>query len=164
MQRYIDALEQIIRSESGLHAKLLEAAEAKRQAVINGDVAVMESTLETEYDLVEQVEAQEKTRIQLVEKMAGFLEIADRPVTMDMLLGKLPEKNTESLREARQELRSLLGRLRIRTRQNAELLKASMEHVNAFMELIAHAGEVRTYSRKGMLQRQASVSFIDRSA
>lgn len=164
MQRSIDALEQIIRNESALHAKLLAAAEAKRQAIIAGDVAVMESTLNDEYDLVEQVEAQEKTRLQLVEKMAGFLEIAARPVTMDMLLAKLPEANTETLRAARAELRDLLNKLRIRTRQNAELLKASMEHVNSFMELIAHAGEVRTYSRKGALQRQPGVSFIDRSA
>lgn len=164
MQRYIDALEQIIRNESALHAKLLEAAEAKRQAVIAGDVAVMESTLTTEYDLVEQVEAQEQTRLQLVEKMAGFLAITDRPVTMDMLLAKLPEEKTTTLREARAELRALLNKLRIRTRQNAELLKASMEHVNAFMELIAHAGEVRSYSRKGTLERQQGVSFIDRSA
>ena len=123
----------------------------------------MEKVLTTEYELVEQVEAQEKTRMQLVEKMAQFLQIADRPVKMDMLLAKLPEEMTGDLRARRAELRDVLGKLRIRARQNAELLKASMEHVNAFMDLIAHAGEVKTYNRRGGLERQ-QVRLLDRSA
>lgn len=163
MNRFVQALAQIIQNETELHRQLLQAAEDKRVAIISGDIAAMENSLNREYDLVEKVEAQEQTRIALVEKMAEMLQIADRPVTMALLLEKLPANLAATLTPVRAELRALLDKLRFRTRQNAELLKASMEHVNAFMEMIARAGEVKTYSRKGLVERQ-QVRLFDRSA
>lgn len=163
MDEKIAQLTIVLKNETLLHQQLLEAAEQKRLAIIAGDVTAMEKTLVVEYDLLEKVHVAEKERLLLVNDLSAQLLIEITPITISAILEKIPAERGADLSTARQELKTVLEKLRIRTRQNAELLQASMDHVNSFLTMISNAGNVQTYNRKGTCSR-APIRLLDRQA
>lgn len=162
MDSPLQTLETVMRDHVRLHTDLLEAAERKRDAIIHGDIELMERTLAAEYELIRQVEAAEVMRTTLMEQIRTEWALEENPLRMRTILEHAPAEVRQPLAELHGELRGLLDRLRYRSRQNAELLQASMEHVNAFLRLVQDATRQNpTYGREG--QREgASRSLINR--
>lgn len=148
-----------------LHAALLAEAELKRTAIIEGDIVGMENILERENALIMGVESAEVTRSTLMEELAADLKVTKRPLTVSMLLERLPRSpDTLSLAQAKDKLKSVLEKLRFRSRQNEELLKASIEHVKGFLKMISEASTVnKTYNHKGTTGR-GNLRLLDRTA
>lgn len=164
MSTSLQALEAVLRNETELHASLLEAAEAKRNAIIDGDIDAMETVLKAEEQLIGLVEEAEVIRQDLVRSLQEELQIEQEPVKMSMILACIGEAGA-TLAKVHEELRAVLDKLRYRSRQNAELLKASMEHVNAFLHLVAQASanNASLYNKKG--QRGAgNLGLLDHRA
>lgn len=162
MEPPLQTLETVMHDHIRLHTELLDAAGRKRDAIITGDIDLMERTLATEYELIRQVESAETLRTVLVEQLRAEWGLDEEPLRMRTILEHAPEAAREVLGGLHEELRDLLDRLRYRSRQNAELLQASMEHVNAFLRLVQDATRQNpTYGREG--QREgASRSLINR--
>jgi hypothetical protein len=155
------ALTQILRTESDLHAEFLVALNTKRQAIIAGDIAAMEKTLATEYTIVEKIREQEELRRAATAALtpAG----ATAPKNLTALLEKFPADETLELRAAQTRLREQLLQLRLKTRQVAELLKASLEHVTGFLQIVGEVGAGKIYNREGKIT-PCGAQFINRSA
>lgn len=162
MNTPLQTLETVMRDHLRLHTDLLTAAERKRDAIITGNIDLMEQTLAAEYDLIRQVEAAETLRATLMEQIRQEWALEENPLRMRTILEHAPTESREALGRLHEELRTLLDRLRYRSRQNAELLQASMEHVNAFLRLVQDATRRNpTYGREG--QREGdSRSLINR--
>lgn len=158
-------LEKILLHMAALYTKLVSEGELKRQAIIDGEVGSLEEVLEREYMLLEQIEKAEGMRITLSQQAEVELCIPkeDRPVKISRII-ESAGANAESLKKAREILRKKLHKFRYRNRQNEELLKASIAHVNDFMSMVKNASGKKTYNRNGGAMGANGLRFIDRTA
>ncbi|MDR0868397.1 MAG: flagellar protein FlgN [Planctomycetota bacterium] len=164
MQTAVAALTAILTTDVALHERMLAAADAKRAAIMTGDLPAMEASLNAEYDLIEKIRAQAPQREALVADLAAKLAVAEQPPTLRALTAKLPPEWRGEIDAAREKLKTVLEKLRLRLRANTELLKASMDHAQAFMEMLRHSGdEAQTYNRHGKMER-APARLINRRA
>lgn len=163
MNEALTTLESVLIRETELHAALLRESEAKRDAIIQGDLDAMEATLDRERELVVLVEAAEVDRVQAVEAVREWMGLAE-PVKLSDIIAAAPATQAGSLRRVHAALKDVIEKLRYRSRQNAELMKASMEHVEGFLRAIAEACAPRGgYGRDGRVHGK-SASLINRSA
>lgn len=160
MNAIISELNAVLQAEAVLHQRLLEEAELKRSAIIYGRLPEMEQILARERELLAQVEQLEAQRMPLVEQARAMFDLAEEPFKLQQLVDKLGDEGKE-LAATRNTLKEVLDKLRYRNRQNDELLKASIEHVNSFLRLLSKSGNP-TYDRKG--GKNNNRSLFDRTA
>lgn len=164
MKTTLNDLEAVLRREADLHARLLVAAEGKREAIIKGDLPGMEALLATEQDMLRQVEDAEVERQRLTQAARHALGLAGDDPKLAAIIQAAPEPHSARLAQVRTQLRDVLDEFRFRTRQNGELLKASIEHVEAFLRLVAEAARPGAgYGQKGK-KVAGSLRLLDRSA
>lgn len=164
MNDTLTRLEDLLARMTELHAQLLRLSEDKRQAIVEGNIDQMEGALVREQELILEVEAAEAERQEVVESLRGPMELGDGPLKLQTIIDKAEAPQAERLATVHRLLREVVDKLRYRSRQNAELMKASMEHVEAFLRAIAEACAPRQgYGRDG-LNRKGALSLLDRSA
>lgn len=164
MDKTLTELEFILKREEELHAQLLQAADDKRQAIVKGDLPGMERLLQLERGLIEEVARMEKERERTAAAVREQFGLSTSDGKMASLIAAVEEPHASRLSEVRQRLTAVLNKLRYRTRQNAELLKASVEHVNAFLRTVAGSGAPKpVYSRDGKKGNE-NIRLLDRQA
>ncbi len=165
MKSTVENLKAILEHMTALYAKLLKQAEAKREAIIAGDITALEKILEEEYRLLEKVNKAEEMRSMLSEKLEDECGVArsKRPVKLKSLIALLGAKGKE-LYDVQNKIKHVLEKFRFRNRQNEELLKASIAHVDEFMNMIkGRAGRNNTYDKSGH-NSGGGLSILDRRA
>lgn len=160
MNPLIAKLNAVLLREAALHAKLLEEAELKRDAIISGKLPVMEQILEREKAVLAEINGFEEQRQELVEQAREAFGVTAEPFKLQDLADRLGEEGKE-LSKTRQLLKQVLDKLRYNNRRNDELLKASIEHVNSFLRILSQNGN-KTYDRKG--NSNGSRPLFDRTA
>ena len=165
MSRILSELEDVLREEADLHARLLIAAEGKREAIIKGDLPMMEDILRKENALLHEVEAAEDRRVSLAQQAREDLGIDDSAVKLSLIISAAAEPHASRLQKVRESLRLILDELRFRTRQNGELLQFSLDHVEGFLRAIAEACTPDTgYGRSGKNSAPSGLRLLDQSA
>lgn len=165
MKSVIENLEAVLTHMTALYGKLLEEGEAKREAIISGDINALEAVLDREHALLEKVSKAESIRVSLSAQAEDEYNIPeeDRPVKLSALIRVLGEK-AAGLDAAQAQIKGVLEKFRFRNRQNEELLKASISHVNDFMTLIKdRAGRNKTYNKSGR-DYGGGLNLLDRRA
>ena len=165
MKSVIENLEAVLKHMSGLYSELLTQGEIKRDAIISGDIDILEEVLTKEYELLDKVKKAEEIRVALSSQAEDELGIAQdkKPVKLRTLIN-LWGKKAEGLLHAQNEIKEVVEKFRFRNRQNEELLKASITHVNDFMNLIKdRAGKNKTYNKSGH-DRSGGLNILDRRA
>lgn len=164
MNEAFSRLEEVLVRLTELHARLLMEADAKRTAIIEGDIDAMEQSLARERELVVLVEAAELDRQAAVETLRAGLGLGEGPLKLTAIIEAADTDWAGRLRAVHVRLKDVVEKLRYRSRQNAELLKASMEHVESFLRALAEAcAPKKGYGRDGRAQA-GPVSLLDRSA
>ena len=163
MKKAIENLEAVLLHMAALYMKLLEYAEVKREAIIAGDIVALEEIVKNEYALLEKVRKAEKMRVTLsaqVEEECAIAE-AERPAKLTQIIICLGAEG-KGLELAQARIKEAVEEFRYRNRQNEELLKASLAHVNEFMAMIKErAGKNRTYNKTGY-DYGGGLSILDR--
>ena len=163
MKKAIENLEAVLLHMAALYMKLLEHAEVKREAIIAGDIVALEEIVESEYKLLEKVSKAEEMRVTLalqVEDECG-IEPNERPAKLSRIISCLGDDG-KKLGVAQARIKEVIEKFRYRNRQNEELLKASLAHVNEFMAMIKErAGKNRTYNKTGY-DYGGGLSILDR--
>lgn len=165
MKSVFENLEAVLLHIAGLYTRLVEEGERKRTAIIEGDVQLLEEVVAVEYEVLEAIEKAEKVRKALTEQAARSCGIPEenKPVKISCFIALLGDK-AAGLKKAQNTLKEVLTKFRFRNRQNEELLKASIEHVNSFLSMIKNrAGVNKTYNRKGY-GNGGGLSILDRRA
>ncbi len=163
MNATLQSLAAVLERETNLHGQLLAAAEAKRQAIIHGDLATMEKLLAEERMLIAEVERAESERQRLTAAARQLLQLGEE-AKLPELIARAPEAEGRQLAAVRERLREVLDKLRQRTRRNGELLRASLQHIEGFLRTVLEAADPHPqYDRDG---RRAAGPFrlFDRSA
>lgn len=165
MSEHLERLEALLAKHQELHAALLAAAEEKRQAIIRGDLDAMQHVLQTEEQLLAEVKETEREREVAAREASVALGLADESLKLEALIARAPAAAGRRLKQSQKDLRATLDALRRRTRQNRELLHASIEHVQAFLRLVMESlrPSPKLYGRDGK-RHGGAVGLLDRRA
>lgn len=139
LQRGLLILTAVLEKEIELHRSMVLAAGVKREAIISGDLPGLETILVREKELVAAIEEEENKRLAVQPLVRRGLGLGQDPGKLDDVINCLEGEAKAKLTKVRDELREVLNECRKRTRHNAELLKASLAHVDAFLKTVADA-------------------------
>lgn len=164
LRRAIGMLEAILTRQIAIHREMLEVARNKQEAILKGDLEKLEKAVIEERKLVARIEDEEGKRATVMPMVRKGLELDESVEKLQLVVEAMPEPERTRMLEVRAELKGLLEECQLKTRHNAELLKASLEHVEAFLRGISDAASKDAgYGRDGK-RSGGGPSFIDRSA
>ena len=164
LNRAIGMLEATLRRQIGLHRRMLEMADAKRESIVKGDVESLEKTVAEERKLVAEIEEEEKKRLAVMPMVKRGLGLPDGNDKLSDLIESLPESMRGDLAAIRTELKGVIEECRRKTRHNAELLKASLAHVESFLKAVASASAPDANYKKDGKKNTGGPTMLDRNA
>ncbi len=163
LRRAIGMLEAILVRQTAIHVEMLDVAALKQDAIIKGDLEKLEKAVLEERALVARIEEEERKRQAVMPLVKGGLDAPPETDRLADIIALMPEPEKERMTAVRDRLKALLEDCQIRTRHNAELLKASLEHVEAFLRTLSEeTAKDKTYTREGK-KRGGGPGLIDRS-
>lgn len=164
LKRAIGMLDGILVRQTAVHQDMLTVAEAKQQAIIKGDLELLEKAVVEERQLVTKIEDEEKKRLAVMPLVRSGLGIGEEMEKLADVIALMPEPEKTRMTRVRDELKEVLEACQIKTRHNAELLKASLEHVESFLKTLAEESAKDTTYRKDGKKAGGGPGLIDRSA
>ncbi len=163
LKRAMGMLEAILVRQTAIHEEMLTVASAKQDAIIKGDLEKLEKTVVEERSLVAKIEEEEKKRRAVMPLVRSGLGAPAEMEKLADIIALMPEPEKAHMTAVRERLKGVLEDCQIRTRHNAELLKASLEHVEAFLRTLSEeTAKDKTYTREGR-KRGGGPGLIDRS-
>ncbi|MDR0362308.1 MAG: flagellar protein FlgN [Planctomycetota bacterium] len=163
LKRAVGMLEAILVRQTDLHRAMLETAGEKRESIIKGDLPALEAAVFREKGLVAEIEDEERKRQAVMPMLRRGLGVGDDVEQLAEVAEKFHEPDRTRILSLAGGLKDVIEDVRKITRHNAELLKASLEHVDAFLRTIAEASSPDTnYRRDG--SRPTGPTLIDRNA
>ena len=164
MKRAIGMLEGILTRQIGLHRQMLEVGEQKRESIVKGDIAKLEKAVADEKRLIGEVEDEENRRQAVMPLVKSGLGVDAEVEKLVDVIEKMPEPERTRMMDVRNELRALLDECQLKARHNAELLKTSLDHVEAFLRTLADAAKQDSMYGKDGKRSGGGPSIIDRNA
>jgi flagellar biosynthesis/type III secretory pathway chaperone len=163
LKRAIGMLEAILVRQTAIHRDMLVVAADKQDAIIKGDLEKLEKAVMDERALVAKIEDEENRRVAVMPLVKSGMKVPADVEKLEGIIDFMPEPEKTRMTAVRSELKTVLEECQIRTRHNAELLKASLEHVEAFLRSLAQeTAKDNTYTRNGKKSGGGS-GLIDRS-
>ncbi|MDR2390481.1 MAG: flagellar protein FlgN [Planctomycetota bacterium] len=164
LKRVIGMLEAILVREIGLHRELIVLAGDKRESILKGDLEKMEKTVTAEKRLVTMIGDEERKRRAVMPLLKSGLGLDNSVERLEEIIRVFPEPERGKMGAVRAELLEAVEAVQMKSRHNAELLKASLAHVEAFFRgIVESAGADSTYGRNGGRIGNGP-AIIDRSA
>jgi flagellar biosynthesis/type III secretory pathway chaperone len=159
-ERVIDVLEH----EMGLQERLRSLGERKRRAIVQMKLEELKEITMEEEMLVERTRGAADKRRALLRGLPGSREErAER--SLGERLEEVPLESRERVRRLRQGLLASLQELSRVNRLNAELVEASVRHLNRFAKLLMGDGvRSATYAPPGRSARGRAVGVLDHRA
>ncbi|MDR1613277.1 MAG: flagellar protein FlgN [Planctomycetota bacterium] len=163
LKRACGMLEAVLERQIVLHRAMLEAAGEKRESIIRGDLPALEAVVSKERELVARIEDEERKRQAVMPMLRRGLGVGDDVEKLSDIANMTDDPEKTRLLSLADELKTVVEEVRKITRHNSELLKASLEHVDAFLRTVAEAAHPgNSYRRDG--SRPTGPTLIDRNA
>ncbi|GAW27660.1 flagellar protein FlgN [Carboxydocella sp. ULO1] len=143
----LQELTQVLAGQRDVYGRLLSLAREKQEALVRGDLPVIEQIVAQEEQLVVQVGKLEEARNQLVEALATELGLEDRQLTISKLL-ELGAGDTSRLQGIAVELTHVLEDLGKVNEQNKQLLQQSLKYLDFTVNLLAGQEDLPVYHGK----------------
>lgn len=164
LKRAIGMLEAILGRQTAIHREMLAVAESKQDSIIKGDLEKLEKSVFEEKKLVARIEDEEKKRLAVMPLVKSGVGAGPEVEKLADVIALMPEPEKSRMTEVRAELKEVLEACQLKNRHNSELLKASLEHVEAFLRTLSEAVQKdATYGKDGK-RGGGGPSIIDRSA
>lgn len=163
LKRATGMLEGILTRQTAIHRDMLVVAGDKQDAIIKGDLEKLEKAVLDERALVAKIEEEERKRLAVMPLVKAGLGAPPEVEKLSDVIALMPEPEKSRMTAVREELKTVLEECQLRTRHNAELLKASLEHVEAFLRTLSEeTARNKTYTRDGK-RGAGGPGLIDRS-
>ena len=164
LKRAIGMLEAILGRQIECHRNMLQIAEEKQQSIVTGDLEKLEQVVANERKLVALIEDEESKRKAVMPLVRSGLGLDDSVEKLADVISHMPQPEQDRMMGVRNILKELLEACQIKTRHNAELLKASLEHVESFLRTVSEAATPETGYRRDGKRSGGGPTMIDRSA
>ena len=164
LKRAIGMLEAILVRQIECHRSMLQVAGDKQDSIIQGDLEKLEKAVAEERKLVSLIEEEEEKRKAVMPLVKSGLGLEDSLEKLADVIAHMPQPERDRMMGVRNTLKELLEACQIKTRHNAELLKASLEHVESFLKTVSEAASPDVGYRKDGKRSGGGPTMIDRSA
>jgi FlgN protein. len=149
-KRATGMLEAILTRQIELHKKMLVVADGKTEAIVKGALEQLEQTVQEERKLVQGIEEEENARLAVMPLIKAQLGLDPSVEKLADIIDAMPEPEKTTLTPIRAALKDVIEQCHVKTRHNAELLKASLEHVEGFLRTLSEAVQTDVkYDAKG---------------
>jgi len=146
----IELLE-ILRSEKKLYEELFEAAQGKKEALINNDVDMLMEEIEVDQQVIPKIEAESEKRNQLIEKVKQKFGIELDKNSYRELFKKLPEDWSKEFDPLREDILELTEEFDALNHANQRLLEQALQlnqiSLNTILDNVKN--DNTTYSNPG---------------
>lgn len=164
MNENIRKLAQLLDSHTKDHAALLKLEEEKRQVIIVNNVDRLNEINVEEEEIVKRVSEREEERAALSCLIAEESGAEGERKLEDIISSLKDDKEQKLLSVIRRRLNDVIGKLKYRTEQNAELLVRSVEHIGAFFKTIADARTISPVYCKNGQKNGTQMRLLDHTA
>ena len=161
--RKLDELERLLRELTELQQQLVEAAEAKKDAMRRLDPQRIEQATAVEHALVARVQQVEAARRQLVSALSGEQPVG--PGALDALGRQVDEPRRSRLAGLRRQVVELAGVLDRLNAINRFVGRHCLEHFQSLLQVLTVGGRTApVYTARGAVRPVVGSCLVDRTA
>lgn len=131
---------EVINKEAALYEEMLELSKNKKDIIVNGKVAELESITKLEQSMVFKLSKLEDEREELASKLAAELGISNNKITVKVLLSKLPKTQANEMENCCKNLSSILSDLKEINSLNSKLIKNSLDYIDFSINILGSLG------------------------
>lgn len=167
MDDIIEDLIAIIQREVDAFNELLDTLREKQQAIVEGEVSRLNSSVQNETRVTSETKHLEAERIERSRELAKELnmprQVGANP-KLSEIIDAVEEKYAERLREQRELLRSLIQKVQYVNKSNQFLLDYSIKFVEQNIELLLGTAEKgkSVYEKDGKVAQASKRKYLDR--
>ncbi|MDD3239110.1 MAG: flagellar protein FlgN [Lachnospira sp.] len=161
MASLIDALTDVMNKENEEYNRLLELAQKKTSAIVEGNVEVLQEILGKEQRVIDRINQLDETRESNVKDICNVLNLTYGQIKVDQIVQMLERKPKEhdALQEAHLGLKRTLDQMMRVNENNKMLLKESMDMIDFELNLAKSAvmaPQTTTYGKGAYEQTEAT--------
>lgn len=162
----LEALVVAMKRELDLHKKLMQSGRDKQQALVKGDMPVIDRVTRDEEGLVMSVGDAAAQRMQLTLEVGRMLSLPEDQISITQIAHHVGEPGRSQLLSFGNELKGLVNDVVRVNRQNKSLTEQSLGFIRDFLMILGGGADpATTYTKRGV-DKKISVSrvIIDRVA
>ena len=153
MKNMLNAIHQVLESESGLYGHLLDLIEKERKAVLDADLKNVTQCLREKQDLLMQLEEKNLERSQLAGRLAAELGMTGTHIRLKELIQRIDGEGGGRLAECGNQLSEIVIKVDRENRRNGVLIGQMLQIVRGELELFQKVVQPpNTYRRDGQMQ------------
>ncbi len=160
-----DGLYKVLSEEKSLYQDLLALAQQKKDAVIEGNVPLLDTIVARERKSLSAVKQLESRRAALLSEMAESGEIPSKDMTMEQIASHLGGDAGLRLHEIKREFNRIIMELQRCNELNKKLIGTQLEYTAFWMDTFLQAGNVgNNYNNAGQESRHnvESMGILDK--
>jgi flagellar biosynthesis/type III secretory pathway chaperone len=137
----------ILKEEKELYEELFQAAEGKKEALIDNDIDKLLEKVETDQKIIPEIEKKEAKRNEVIEEIKAEFNLQTAENSYKALFKKLPADWSEEFDPVRQELLALTDEFNKLNQNNQRLLEQALKlNQISFNTIIENLEDKTTYS------------------
>jgi len=152
---------EILKKEYEIYQEMLKISEEKTDIIVKDKVDELEDMTNREEAFVKQFIELEKDRIQIVKSFAAEQGLGEKIVKIPELCEYFPDDKDELMR-LREDILTIVNKIKHKTDLNAKLLKNSLEYINFSVGLATGSSTSNgIYGQSGNTGRGEAKKFFD---
>lgn len=164
MESLLTRLIEILEEENRIYKDILDISRRKTQIIVDGKVKDLDRLTRTEQQMVVTVGRLEKERQEIVQKIAGSMDIVEDEISIDLLNDRLNGEIKDRLSGVKEEIAITLDELKRVNDLNSQLVKKSLEYIDFTINLITDNSSHNTYNSNKEKDSKDGISFFDHKA
>jgi len=135
-EQLLSELTEILKKESFLYEKLLKTAEKKKETLIENEIENLFDHVETDQELIEQINKLENRRLEIMDNLDDKLEIKSEELSYQEFANNIPEKWKNELNPIREKLVNTLEEFHVLNEENKKLIEEAVKFNKFSIDLI----------------------------
>lgn len=156
----MDRLIEILKKELDIYKKILDVSKNKTDLLKGNKVKELEATTKEEEELVSNVVAEEKVRIQIIKELCRNHGVPEKTLKIEEIC-EFEEAPKEELMELKKEIVEILDELKEVNKINTVLIKSSLEYVNFAVNMLTESNKNTLYQAGGIQENKPQRNFFD---
>jgi flagellar biosynthesis/type III secretory pathway chaperone len=148
IHQLLDVVEKLLKENRSLYRE----SERHKQALIDGDISKIESSVQNMGKHVTYIANLEEQRQRLSHQFAEWFGIPPEEITASFLIERIDEKSAKRLEKLTHELQSVIVDLAQSNERNRMLLQTSLQYLNKTIDLVASVTSQDSYGPKKTAQ------------
>ncbi len=163
MEALWEKLIDILEEEGRLYRDILDLSRHKTDTIVEGKVATLEQLTGVEHKMVMNAGRLEQQREEIVNELAGNLDIQPEQLNFTLVIEKTGEELRDRFTNYRDEIALTLKELKEVNDLNSHLIEKSLEYIDFSINLISGTSSELTYNdKKDKKGKGGGASFFDK--